>query len=498
MKTGRFILLAALLGTNFITTNVLATDLIDVYEQALANDPEFKSARSKWLAEKENIAISRSALLPQLAANGSLTRNRSTSAFTNLDSRFYNNEAGYSLQLTQSIFDFGSLAKLWGAKANAKSAHATFLSAEENLLFRTSQAYFKVLLAKDTLSYTKTDREAKQRLFVQAQHKYDVGLISVTDLEEAKTQYYLAKAEEIKYNNNLDDSFEQLSEITKTRYSSLDPLKNEIPLLSPNPNSIEKWAKAAQEQNFDLLAARFATIAARENIKLQNAGHLPTIALQGRYSFQHDDNFQGFHDSKQSTNASGSVQLSIPLFQGGRVVASARQASHIYQERSAIQEKTHRAVVSQTRQNYLGVLSSISKIKADKQAIKSAKSSLRAIKASYTAKIRTMSDILTAQTELYKVQKIYAEDEHNYIIQLLNLKKLTGTLSLSELEQINSWIKKPGQKSKTKKVVSKRSSAKKTGLRKKRSKKQMTPKKDNSKITVLSAEEVRAINKQLN
>ena len=184
-----------------------------------------------------------------------------------------------------------------------------------------AQTYFNGLLAKDVLSYTKANKESVGRLFTQAKHKFEVGLIPIADLEDTRSNYDKAVADEIAAINDLNDNFEKLSEITGIRYYDLDSVKPTFPLLSPQPATIESWVKAAEQQNFDLLAARYDTIAARENIKVQNAGHLPTLTAQGGYSYGYNSNNNGvgFGRNKQ---ASAGVELAMPIFQGGGVVAA--------------------------------------------------------------------------------------------------------------------------------------------------------------------------------
>ena len=436
MKICKFILFAATLSTSFVTANVFATDLMDVYEKAFANDPQFKAARATWLANKETLAINRADLLPTLSARGSLARGRAESD----DVRRYNNSSGYSLTLTQPIFNFGSWANVWWAQAVAKGAKATFMSAEEDLLQRTAEAYFNVLQAKDVLSYAKANKASLEHLFTQAKHKYDVGLTRIVDLEESRRDYYKAISEEIGAANGLNDKFEKLNEITGTRYDNLVSVKSDFPLLSPKPADIDAWVKAAEQQNFDLIAARYGAIAAREQVKVKNAGHMPTLDAQGSYGYKNSD---GYNFSDGTKDAQVGLGLSLPIFQGGKVLASARQADYEYQVKLSTQEQKHRSVVSETRQTYLGILSNISKIEADLQAIKSAQSSLRANRAGYTVGTDTMSDILTAQTKLYEAQKTFAEDEYAYIKLLLKLKALTGILDTNDLKQINSWLEKP-------------------------------------------------------
>lgn len=451
MKISKHILLAAIFCGNCVATQVFAIDLMDVYKQAFATDPTFKAARAQFLADKEGLPIARSALFPKLNATGNLTRQytRNESAVTTNSSGrtdYFDNNVGYGLQLTQPLFSFGNWAGVWGAQAKVKQAEATFLAAEEDLLSRTAQAYFNVLLAKDVLYYTKSNKVAVERLLNQTKHKYDVGLIAITDLENTRAKYDQAVSDEIKAINDLSDNFEQLNEITGVRYFDLDPIKANFPLLSPQPNDIEQWVKAAEKHNFDLAAARYAAIVAKENIKVQNAGHLPTLSAKGQYAYSYDDNANypgtindGFNRAKKT---SAGLELAVPIFQGGGVVAAAKQADYQYQEKLAEQNKAYRSTISKTRKVYLGVLSNISKIKADLQAIKSAQNYLRSIEANYNVGTRTMTDVLDAQTALYNVQKIFADDEYKYIMQLLTLKQLVGILDAGDLKQINAWLKK--------------------------------------------------------
>lgn len=455
MKTRGFIAIASFIIGNMLAQNALSVNLIDVYKQALSSDPTFKAARAQWLAERETLSIKRAALFPQLGSQNSISRAYSASS-SGAYMGSYGNTSSYSLNLTQPLFHFGDWANVWQAQALVKKAEVTFLAAAEDLLLRTAKAYFNVLQAKDLLSFTTADREAFERTLNQTRHKYAVGLIAITDLENAKASYDDAVAKEIVAINDLAVSFEKLSEITGIRYISLDPVKEKFPLLSPQPADIEKWAKAAEQQNFDLAAKRYATIMAKENIKIQTAGHLPTIDATGSYGM----NFNGNPNSSSSghqKSASTGLSLNLPIFQGGLVLANVRQANYQYQKAISDQETTHRSTVSSTRQSYLTVMSNISQIRARKQAIISAQSSLHATTAGYEAGTRTMVEVLQEQAKLYERQKDYAVSEYTYLTQLLTLKQLTGILDVNDLAQINSWLEKPkSEKPQTNSNVSKK------------------------------------------
>lgn len=427
-KIRGLIIIASVIAST-MAADAWAVNLMDVYKQALSSDAKFKAARSQWLSDRETLAIKRSTLFPQLGAQGSISRGHNAAAGQN---SVYTNTSTYSLNLTQPIFNFGNWANIWGAQALAKQAEATFLAAAEDLLLRTATAYFDVLQAKDILYFARANRKSLERTLNQTKHKYDIGLIAITDLENAKADHDYAIAEEIAADNNLSVSFEKLCEITGNRYLAVDSIKKDLPLLSPQPMDIEKWVRAAEQQNFELAASRYAAIVARENIKTQNAGHLPTLDANGVYSYTKAGAVQ--------KNASAGLTLNMPIFQGGAVVAQTRQANYQYQKALADQEAKYRSTSSATRQAFLTVISNISQIKARKQAVKSAASSLRATMAGYEAGTRTMVEVLAEQTNLYNRQKDFTASEYTYIKQFLTLKQLAGILDANDLEQVNSWL----------------------------------------------------------
>lgn len=431
------------------TTNTLAINLAEVYKQALTSDPTFKSARSEWLAQKTNLAIQRAAVLPQLAGTAAFTRNKQevTSDLPGGSTSGYYNSNQQALTLRQSVFDFGKWASIWQAQAQAKAAEVTFFAAAENLIKRTANAYLDVLQAKDLLSYAKANKEFMARTLNQTKHQYEVGLIAIVALENAQAGYDDATAKEIAAQNTVSIALEKLSEITGIVYLSLDPVKETFPLLMPNPNDIDTWAGAAEKQNFDLAAKKYQTIMAREAVKIANAGHLPTVDAQGQYAYSDTINNAGFRGGdnirEKTATTSATLNLNVPLFQGGQVAAQAKQANYYYQKAISDQETTHRSVVSGTRQAYLNIVSYISQVKASKQAVKSAISSVRATNAGYEAGTNTMVDVLEQQKNLYDRQKDYAINEYAYIKSFLALQEYAGILDEQDVLQVNSWLEKP-------------------------------------------------------
>ena len=421
------------------SSHILAADLLTVYEQALANDPTFQVARAQWLADKQTIGIARGSLLPALDLIANYTYFKQSMQFQTNDYT----QKEYSLTLTQPIFNFQAWSALGQAKANVKSSTATYSNSAQDLIYRTASSYLAVLQAEDVLRYTTAQREATGTLLDQTKQRFKVGLSTITDVQQAQASYDNNVSAEITAKNSLDVSKEQLREITGQYYQSLATLSKDLPLLTPVPNNIKRWVAVAEKQNYSLLAAKFNLQAAQENIKVQVGNTTPIINATGGYSY-YDYDVNGGNDIeivRPSSEVNAGINVSLPILRGGSNVAQIRQAKYNYQKAASTLEQTHRTVVSQTSQAFLGVISGISSVKAGRQSVISNRSALNSTNASYSVGVKTIVDVLLAESSLYQAQKDYAVAQYNYLTQMLLLKEQAGTLGFDDLRNINLWLK---------------------------------------------------------
>jgi outer membrane protein len=426
------------------TPEALAADLIDIYNQALQSDPTYQAATSTRLSQRETLPQNVANLLPNLSAtanttlniiNTSATSGSSTAPPTPAGTQKYNSN-GYLVTLTQPLLNFTSWMQVSQANATAKQADATFYAAGQQLIIDVAQAYFDVLQAQDTLRVTEAQKAAHARQLDQVQQRFKVGLDAVTSVYNAQAAYDSDIAQEIADQNALRNKQEALRVLTGQYYSSIEGLKIELPLVSPQPSAIDQWVATAEKQNFTYLAQRFATQAAREFIKVRFGGHLPSLNAVGTYQ-RTNSNSSG---TASETAKAASLQLNVPIYSGGLVASQVRQAQDDYATQSANMEKTYRQTITNTRQFYNDVLAGISKIKADRQAIVSAQSSLDSTEESFKVGTRTIVDVLLAQQKLYEQKRIYAKDEYTYLLSTLQLKQAAGSLSALDLQAINAWL----------------------------------------------------------
>ena len=422
-----------------LSTPAWTDDLVTVYQLALEADPQYQAAIEAHNAALEVIPQSRAALLPNIAITGDVSRNRFDPRKSG-DTTYSTNQT-YSVGLRQPLYQRERWLQLEQADNRVVQADATLLAAQQDLLLRVATRYFLVLGAQDNLAFVEADKDAIARTLDQAKQRFDVGLAAITDTLEAQARYDIAVSDAINADRLLDDTREALRELTGELPVAPEVLKAEIPLLAPEPVDQDTWVSAAVEQNPLMLAARAATAVAKQEIQVQNSGHYPTVDMVADYSYR-DTEFGGFTPLERNDSAIG-VQLNLPLYQGGLVSSQTRQSRYQYNEAREEQVKQLRATERQTRDNYRGVISGISKVEALQHAVLSNEKAVEAAETGFEVGTRAIVDVLDAQRELLRARRDYARSRYDYLLDTLRLKQAAGILHETDLVQMNQWLEDP-------------------------------------------------------
>lgn len=429
-----------------------AENLLEVFQQALKHDPTFQTAQAQWLATQELIPITRGVLLPNANATGSIGDSSTRVTFDGgllPTQTFDGTSQEYQINISQALFNYKGWAQLQNAKAQAKQAFANYNAASQDLMIRVATAYFGVLQAYELLQATEATKRSLAEQLKQTEEQFKVGLIAITGVEQVKASYDIALANEIANQNTVADKLEELRAITGVFYSHLSGANMLLPLVMPQPSDINAWVEIAQKQSYAYTAARFATEAAKDNVKVQRAQHYPVVSAFGSYDYQSQSGGSTSDDSVSFGTSPGSVtttmigvQASMPISTGGTILAQTRQAAYQYAEAAAQMQQTYLNTLQQTRESYLGVISGIGKLKADRQSLISNQSSLNSTKSAYTVGTATIVDVLQQQSNLYSAMTNYATDQYDYLTSTLTLKEAAGTLCVRDLAIINSWLGK--------------------------------------------------------
>ena len=435
------------------------TSLIDVYENALVNDPLLKEALANKEAISEFRPQARSLMLPQINAsglysdsdiNGKSTFQQQTAIGTVTNTTGFLQESEttqWEVSIRQTIFDFGAWMTLKKANKTVAQAEIDYLAAEQALMVRVTTAYFNVLAAQDTLESEQAARQAIEKQLDQSRKRFDVGLIAITDVQEAQAAYDQSIANEIIAKRNLATSKESLRAITDNFPSNLLKPDNSLPLIMPNPQSETEWVNTSLEQNLNFLSAQLGTEIARSEVKVQRSGHYPTIGVQAQKRVSESDSFRSdsggdFNPADtENINEGVGVQVTVPIFSGGQTSSRVRQAVAQHRATKEKLERVGRETTRNARDSYLGVISGIATVKALQQSVKSSATALQATEAGYEVGTRTTVDVLDARRRLYSSQRNLAISKYDYLKNIIQLKQAAGTLSKDDLVQINNWLK---------------------------------------------------------
>ncbi|MCU1794599.1 outer membrane channel protein TolC [Pectobacterium polaris] len=421
-----------------------AENLLQVYQQAKSTNPDLRSSAATRDAAFEKINESRSPLLPQLGLGADYTYNRGYRDSKGVDS----NAKGASLQLTQTLFDMSKWRALTLQEKQAGIEDVTYQTAQQNLMLNTATAYFNVLRAIDSLSYINAQKQAIYRQLDQTTQRFNVGLVAITDVQNARSQYDSVLANEVLARNTLDNALESLRQITGNFYPQLAGLNIER-FSTQKPEAVNNLLKEAENRNLNLLSARLSQDLAREQIRSAETGYMPTLDLTAstgvtdtRYSGSRTNNSNSFNDSDAGQHRVG-INFTLPLYSGGATNSQVKQAQHSYVSSSELLESAHRSVIQIVRSSFNNISASISSINAYKQAEVSAQSSLDAMEAGYQVGTRTIVDVLNATTTLYNAKQQLSSARYDYLINQLNIKSAQGTLSETDLQALNASLGQP-------------------------------------------------------
>jgi outer membrane protein len=431
MKPTRLALLLAAAG---FASGAWAADLMGVYKDALVSDPVYQSARAQYQAGLERLPQAKAGYLPFVTGSASAFRNnldRDDASDIN-----YNNQT-YAVTLSQPLFRWQNWIAISQAEKQVMQTEATFSTAKQDLIVRTAQAYFDVLLAQDNVAFSEAQKKAFAEQLAQAKRNFEVGTSTIVDTLEAQARYDQTVAKEIFDKNDLEVKRQALQQLIGKPAEALVPLKDPLALAPPQPASLESWVNAAAGSSFAVAIARAGYDIAVQEVDRAQAGHYPTVDLSATWQHNRNPNLtSGIGTLAQSVGSVG-VSVSVPLFAGGGTQSRVREALAGRDRAQQDLENTQRTVAQSVRTNYLGVTSGIAQVRALEQALASTQSQLDSTILGRDVGVRTSVDVLNAQQQVFQTRRDLQQARYNYLLGTLRLKAASGTLAEPDLEQVN-------------------------------------------------------------
>lgn len=415
-----------------------SADLLQTYNLALANDAVYASARSAQVAGQEKLVQGRARLLPALGLSGSYNR-------VNTDSSPDYSSNGYTLSLRQPLFNVGNWEAYEQGKLLTTLADTQFAQAQQDLIVRTTQAYFDVLAAQDTLSFIAQNQAFISQQLQAAKRTFEVGTTTITDTNEAQAAFDLARAQQVAAESDLEFKRAALQQIIGDAPAALASLRTGVQLTPPQPAQINLWVASAEQQNYEVLRQQLTLAIAKRQIKLNRSGHYPTLDLVASRNHSNSNQSSAFSSGGSATSNSIGVQWTIPLFSGFAVDSSVREAIALEDKARNDLLFTQRTSAQAARQSFVGVTNGLAQVRALEAAEASSQSSLDSNKLGYEVGVRINIDVLNAQQQLFSTRRDLAKARYDTLMNGLKLKAASGSLREQDLTQINQLLAQTNQ-----------------------------------------------------
>ncbi len=433
-----FLILASLM-----TSQVLASDLLEMYRAATTQDPLLASAQASLRAGAEKSSQGLALLLPNVNLTANTTYNDFNTQYSGGSRTLQYNNSGFGISLSQPLYRHQNWLLYSEAELQVAISDAQYKLAENDLILRVAQRYFDVLIAEDTVQLISAQKLAITEQLQQVKRNFEVGTSTITDTYEAQARFDLVAAQEISAQNNLEVSRQALQQIINVSPGILTPLGKNFKMTQPLPTDVESWLQNAQQHNAQILIAEASMQLAEKELSRAFDGHMPTLDLVANFSYNsaNGGTFTGTSYGAADTQQKNiGLQLNIPLYQGGATQSKYREAEALRDKAKKELDNVRRTVIVQTRQAYLGVMSGISQVQALEQALKSSESLLESSKVGQSVGVRTNLDVLNAQQQLFSTRRDLRQAEYTYLISQLKLKAAAGNLNEEDIIRVNQAL----------------------------------------------------------
>jgi outer membrane protein len=430
-----------------LSSTAQAQSLIEIYDMAKGYDAAYQSAKSQFQANLAKADQGKANLLPTANLSGGATRSTLESttnpATTTTDRSYTTQTAGVSLN--QPLYRPANLANYRQSQKALDSAQATLIQAEQDLIVRTSQAYFDVLSSKDSLTFVKAQKTAVAEQLASAKRNFEVGTSTITDTREAQARYDLVLAQEIAADNDLQ--VKKLALELLVGKTGINPLSLKAQsTLPPLPEgSMEIWVNNSEQNHPGIQLARTNLDVAKLETEKAEAGHKPTVDFTLGYNVQRNLNgtavtaFSGVN-SNQINVASAGINANLPLFAGFATQNRIRETVALEEKARMDLEGVQRQVAQATRTAYLGLQSGLGQVRALEAAESSSQAALDANQLGYRVGVRINIDVLNSQSQLYQTKRDLAKARYDVLVGQLKLRQANGSLKAEDLQTVNALL----------------------------------------------------------
>lgn len=415
----------------------LSATLWSAYQDAVHNDPIFAQQKATFQQVEQTVPEARSYLLPQflLSAQGTHTYQNSKI----LGNSDYNSNQ-YTINFSQTIFNFSQLNALRQAKLSVRAAAMLFSAQTQDLMVRFMRAYLAALQAEDLYHYTKTQYLFSKDILQMTQKKYNLKYATIIEIEQAKVQAELYRSQMITSKINAQQAMQNLSNITGVTYHHISGFHGKIPLIHLNPHNIASWVNLAKNDNLQLKAAQLDALSDKAKIETRKSDFLPNVSAVDTYSDTNQLSSQSVGSVPETIRASQvGISASWNLEQGGLTIAQVKEATSAYERSLDVMQQRYLETVTNAKNAYFGVNEGVMSVRDSQLAMHIGMSGIAHTRTAFKSGVQSIADLLQHQNRYYEAQKQYAQTLYQYILNTILLKQAAGTLSPVDIKHLNQY-----------------------------------------------------------
>lgn len=414
------------------------------YEAALVRDATLRAARAQSQGVAERLVQAQAQLHPNVSLTVSRFHNDLASTQSNAlgqpitkHDNYYS--YGQTLQLRQPLYR--PVLSLGIDQARAQIGDAEFVLEREvqNLGVRVVEAYLQVLLAQEKEALLKVQYQFVGQQLTAARKRFEGGQGIRTDIDEAQARLDMVQAQQLEASQSRQTALLQLQMLVQQPVDGVASLvSGSLHPAAFDAHTVQFWMDKADARSPELMAMRARVEAARYEVQRAQSAHKPTLDAIVQISRSGSENVT----SPQSgyINRQIGLQLNLPLYAGGAVQSSVRQALAEQARQEETLESVRRDLHVRVQKEWRGVTEGVLRIAALERAVVTAQRVVVSVRRSFEGGIRTVLDVLNAEQQAQQTQRDLTEARLAYVASRLRLLALVGELDGESFKTADSWF----------------------------------------------------------
>ena len=430
-----------LLGVFVTLSNVWASNLLEMVDNALDSNSEYKSYVREYESQLTNVAQAKSYLYPTLTLSASITRLRTNTDYSDDSPRVGKDKSNllpyeYEIDFVQPIIVIDSWYQFSKADLYKAQAEAQLINKKNDLIARIITKYLDILQIQDSIDLLSIRKTLLKNQMDAIEKKVGVGVARSLDFSEIQVENSRLQHEEISLQNNLNIKLLQLEELVGASIipnGKINLSSDNIPQLNQMEN---EWEKKALNNNLNLIILGISLELAKKDVNVARSSYFPKLTANLAFK----DAYDPVKEVDNQKTLSAGLNFTMELFSGGRNVANTKKAK-LNQEAILFNiDKTKKNVSTSISSLYTTLLDNINQLDSLTSNVDFAYHTYLATKVAYDNGSRSSLDVLVSIKNYYVELDNVLQSKYKILSTIVNMYQFTGELNQSVIKLIDYYL----------------------------------------------------------